>query len=539
MDRESHDLARRIETNSITFESPDHLAVKTIPTLERYLLELKLKGNEQYQAGYQLMVDVARDISEKHGMALLVGGAVRDMIQGNLVKDFDLEVYDLSVDELAAVAKRYGKVSEVGKSFGILKVATSSGIDLDLSQPREDSKIGEGHKGFAVRTDQSMLIREACQRRDFTINAMAADPISGKIYDPYGGFEDLEEGVLRVVDPVTFVEDPLRVMRGVQFAGRFNLTPDAKTLEVMRALSPKLTELPSERLFEEWKKLLLKSEKPSVGLQLAKDAGVLAAVHPEFLPLEETEQDPRWHPEGDVFVHTKLGLDQAAKIIRRDNFADNEALTLMLAILCHDLGKPQTTKRDEHGHITAHGHDEAGVLPSKQFLRTIHADTLTKDKVTKLVEYHMWPHNTFQMYGRGQDTTDGAVRKLAHRLFPATIDELAYLAEADHSGTGYYVGEDSRLVLPVHFQEGIWLRQKASALSVEKGRPQPVIRGQDLLSLGLEPGAKFGEIIRLAEQLHNDDGVSKEAILASIKDVSSTEEAIDRLHSQVVSVSAL
>lgn len=529
MDIELTGLPRHIEKQIISFEGPDQLAIKTVPTLEHYQQELRRTGNEAYQEGYQTMVNMAKAIREHGGMGLLVGGAVRDMAQGVMVKDFDLEVYDVEADALSAIAEQFGKVSEVGKAFGILKVAIPSGLDLDLSLPRRDSKTGEGHKGFAVKTDPSMLITEACRRRDFTINAMAADPISGKVYDPFNGWEDLQNGILRVVDPQTFVEDPLRVMRAMQFAGRFRLEPDAQSMQVMRELAPQLAELPKERLLEEWKKLLLKSERPSVGLQLAMDAGVLAAVHPEFLPLASTEQDPKWHPEGDVFTHTKLAIDQAAKITKQQRLSGNEALVLMLGTLCHDLGKPLATHHQENRAITAYGHDEAGVAPTMQFLEALGVDTITKEKVAKLVEHHMWPHNTFNTFQRGQEVSDGAFRKLATKLAPATMTELALLTQADATGTGFYTDETQRLVSPVHFAEGDWLRQRSAALNIEQGKPQTLICGQDLIDRGLIPGKAFGEIITMADQLRDEYGFTREQVLETMHDAMDTSDVAKKL----------
>ena len=287
--------------------------------------------------------EVARLFSGYGGKALLVGGSVRDMILHIDPKDFDIEVYGLEASKIEELAQNLGKVSAVGKAFGILKV-DFAGISLDISLPRVDSKIGVGHRGFEAKTDPYMTIEEAAKRRDFTINSMALDPLTDQLYDPFNGLKDLENGILRVTDSERFKDDPLRIMRGLQFAARFNLTVEEGSFKIMQGEVTRLKELPRERLLEEWEKLLTKAKKPSIGLNLSSSLGVFDILHPEFSLLSKTPQQPGFHPEGDVLTHTKLTTDAAAAIIRRQELDSDSAFTMMLAALCHDLGKPATTK---------------------------------------------------------------------------------------------------------------------------------------------------------------------------------------------------
>ena len=449
--------------------------------------------------------EVARLFSGYGGKALLVGGSVRDMILHIDPKDFDIEVYGLEASKIEELAQNLGKVSAVGKAFGILKV-DFAGISLDISLPRVDSKIGVGHRGFEAKTDPYMTIEEAAKRRDFTINSMALDPLTDQLYDPFNGLKDLENGILRVTDSERFKDDPLRIMRGLQFAARFNLTVEEGSFKIMQGEVTRLKELPRERLLEEWEKLLTKAKKPSIGLNLSSSLGVFDILHPEFSLLSKTPQQPGFHPEGDVLTHTKLTTDAAAAIIRRQELDSDSAFTMMLAALCHDLGKPATTKVYPEGKVTAHGHAEAGVGPTRSFLDTINAKNVVKDKVLKLVEYHMWPHNMFRIVEQGQKVSGGTFRKLARSLYPATILELAMLAEVDCAGRG-------QLSLPKLFPEGDWLREGGLEAEVLSNEPRDIIQGRDLIALGYTPGKAVGEMIRLANTLHDDQGYSKEELL--------------------------
>jgi tRNA nucleotidyltransferase (CCA-adding enzyme) len=494
-----------------------------------FLARLRDGGQPHLARVYEVVLGIAGAVREAGGRALLAGGCVRDMIRDGVPHDFDVEVYGLAAESVERLARGFGRVSEVGAAFGILKLHAGPGLDIDLSLPRADSKTGAGHRGFDVRTDPFMSVVEACRRRDFTINAMLGDPITGDLIDPFHGQDDLQARVLRVTDRERFGDDPLRVLRGMQFTARFNLTPDEQSVAVMRAMAHHLHELPRERFLEEWKKLLLHAERPSVGLQLGMLAGVFNELHPEFALLPATPQEPDWHPEGDAWTHTCMAVDQAAAIVRRDNLAEPDAWLLLLAAFCHDVGKGTTTAITD-GRITSYGHAEAGVEPARRFLDRIAVDQATVEKVVRLVAEHLWPHSARQdEVERGQAVTDGAIRRLARRLHPATIDELVLLDEADAAGRGLYLQADGRLVLPDRFPEGEWLRTRAAAIDAARGRPPDALMGRDLMAMGMAPGRAFGEIIRLANLLRDERDVTPAELRDALGGALDTDEALARL----------
>jgi tRNA nucleotidyltransferase (CCA-adding enzyme) len=432
-----------------------------------------------------------------------VGGAVRDALLGRDVTDFDVEVFGLSTDRLEAALRSLGRVDAVGQAFTVYKLTGLEGMDgaVDVSIPRRDSKIGPGHKGIAVIGDPGLSIDEASRRRDFTINAMLFDASTGSVLDPHGGRRDLEARVLRAVDPASFGDDPLRALRAVQFAARFELTVDPTTASLAAAMP--LGELPSERVFGEIEKLLLKAPRPSLGLKLLRDWGLLPTVAPELLPLADTPQDPQWHPEGDVWTHTLQVVDQAALLIA--DLDRPRALAVMLGALCHDLGKPATT-RHEDGRLRSRGHEEAGVPPTLALLDRWNVHSLlgydVRGQVAALVGQHLKPG---QLYDDRERVSDGAIRRLAAKCEP---DLLYRVARAD------CLGRAPGRFEPVAME---WFRDKVRELDVAKRPPEPLLKGRDLLALGLSPGPRIGEILRAVYELQLDGAVTTadEALLAA------------------------
>jgi tRNA nucleotidyltransferase (CCA-adding enzyme) len=504
-----------------------------LPSPEEFITVLEANEMPEHARVYRAAVELSNAIKEAGGQALLVGGCVRDMLAHKIPKDFDIEVYRLQPKAVEEIAKRFGKVSEVGKAFGILKISLGEGVDIDLSLPRTDSKTGVGHRNFDVIVDPDMSIVDAARRRDFTINSMAGDPLTGKIYDPFGGAQDLKDRVLRVTDAERFHDDPLRVMRALQFAGRLGLSIEPESRKIISSMAPELKDLPKERLYEEWKKLLLKSGKPSLGLAAGMALGVFREIHPEFPPLAETPQETKWHPEGDAWIHTLMSVDEAAKIIRREQLDEDTSLTIMLATLCHDLGKPATTN-DEGGRITAHGHESAGAEPTEKFLASLGAPTLVRDKVARLVVNHLTPIMLYEDETiRHQPISDGTIRRLAERLSPATINELVVVSEADHIGRGPFEDPEipAQLLLNLHeFSAGPWLLARARAIQVEKSRPASLLMGRDLIGLGFKSGENIGQIIKLANALRDEKGLTREAVLQLIYGrENDPQAAIDKL----------
>ena len=310
---------------------------------------------------------LARAIQEAGGRALLVGGCVRDALMGTTPKDWDLEVYNLDAARLREVLDQFGPVNVVGESFTVYKL----GQHLDVSMPRRERKTARGHKGFVIEGDPSMSVEEATRRRDFTINAILQDPLTGELIDPYHGRRDIEQRMLRAVSVETFAEDSLRVLRAAQFASRFQFDIDAETVELCRGID--LTDLPAERIWGELEKLLLRSAQPSIGLEWLRKLSAIEQLFPEIQSLIDVPQDREWHPEGDVFVHTKLVIDRARELI--DDLSYPRKVTVMLAALAHDFGKPATTEFIE-GRLRSRGHEEAGVAPAESFLSRINMHTI-------------------------------------------------------------------------------------------------------------------------------------------------------------------
>lgn len=449
------------------------------------LLEGELDDKERKEI--ELALKVCETVKQNGGLALVVGGYTRDTALNKFgynlkSKDIDLEVYGIEHDALRAMLEKLGKVNIVGDKFQVFKLET-----LDVSIPRRDSKTGSGHKGFEVSGDPNMTVKEAAQRRDFTINALAMDPLTGEILDFYGGINDIKTKTLRATDEKLFGDDPLRVLRAGQFAGRFGFSIDPKTVEICRSLD--LKELSKERIGEEWLKLLEKSDKPSVGLEAMLELGVLDKLHPELKALVGIPQNPEYHPEGDVWVHTGLVVDAAVQIAKENNLSEEEKLVLLLSALCHDLGKPITTKIEEDGKITSYGHEEEGVPLSEKFLKSLNINQEVIKKVLLLVGDHMFVHH--------KDVVDSSVRRLARRLYPATIRELALLATADVRGS-------TRLQVGEEYPRAEALVKKAEELAVKDSKPGPLIQGRDLLEIGFKPGVNVGKTLKEIEELQLD-----------------------------------
>lgn len=411
--------------------------------------------------------------------AFLVGGCVRDALLGHSVKDFDLEVFGVSYERLARALRRWGRVDFVGQSFGVAKLSTGSGLAYDFAIPRRDRKVALGHKGFAVEFDADITPQEAASRRDFTLNALMFDPRRGEVLDFFGGAADLRDGVLRHTS-AAFAEDPLRVLRGMQFASRFNLRAAPETIALCRSIKGSFRELAVERVGDEWFKWAAKSVVPSVGLHFLADTEWLEHF-PEIAALRGTPQEPEWHPEGDVFTHTAHCCDALAKLPEWQAADEASRIAWMLAVLAHDFGKPAVTHRalrDGRMRIVSPGHEEGGVEPALRFLDRIRTPHAIRDRVPPLVANHL---------AHLQPATDRAVRRLAKRLEPETIAGLCVIVTADHSG---------RPPKPACVPEGVLaLRAKAEELRVEDSAPKPLLQGRHLVAAGMTPGKAFKAIL--------------------------------------------
>jgi tRNA nucleotidyltransferase (CCA-adding enzyme) len=432
------------------------------------------------------------------GRPRLVGGCVRDWLLGLEPKDFDIEVAGADYETLVRVLAPFGEADLVGRSFGIVKLRRAE-TEYDFSLPRRESKTGAGHRGFAVAPDSTLSEAESAARRDFTINAIAYDPLTKEVVDPHGGQADLRARVLRHTS-AAFGEDPLRVLRAMQLAARFDLTLAPETAALCRSIAGDFCELPVERVWGEWEKWAVKSTVPSRGIAVLEQAGWLAHF-PEIAALAGVPQEPEWHPEGDVLIHTNHCLDALARLAEWRQSDAPRRRYLMFAVLAHDFGKPATTVRiDRRGTLRwmSPGHEDAGGPPAEAFLRRIGAPHDLIDWVGPLVRHHLAHHH-------GQpEFTDSAVRRLARKLAPATIDELCIVMRADHLGRPSLVSPETESRIQV-------LREKAHTLAVQDAAPRPLILGRHLLELGLRPSPHFKTILDACSEAQLEGAFTDEA----------------------------
>ena len=450
-----------------------------------------------------MSIDLARDIAtavrEAGGRALIVGGWVRDRLRGRPSKDIDLEVFGVPQDRLAALLAPFGRVEAVGQSFPVYKVARPGEDAIDVALPRRESKKGRGHKGFEVQGDPFMPIEEAARRRDFTVNAIAWDPLTEQFEDPFDGRADIERRLLRAVDLETFGDDSLRVLRAIQFAARFEFALQDDAADLCRRIP--LDDLPPERIWGEIEKLLLQADRPSIGFALALDLGVVDRILPELKPLVGCEQEPEWHPEGDVWTHTLMVIDKAREL--NGDLDRPRLVTVMLGAVCHDLGKPETTALID-GRIRSLNHEQAGVAPTLRLLDRLNVRTIdgfdVRGQVVGLVADHLKPG----MFHKAAQVGGGAFRRLAQKV---DLELLARVARADCLGrTG---GFDCSAM--------DWFIERARALGVEHQPPGPLLQGRHLLALGISPGPRMGEILKqiYEKQLDGEVATVDEAIEAA------------------------
>jgi tRNA nucleotidyltransferase (CCA-adding enzyme) len=429
---------------------------------------------------------------------LIVGGWVRDRLlelPEPEKSNVDLEVFGVPGDRLRALLESFGRVEAVGESFQVYKIG-----DVDVSLPRRDSKAGRGHRGFVVTGDPDMSMDEAARRRDFTVNAISWDPLTAEYFDPFDGRRDLAQKLLRVVDPRTFGDDSLRVLRAVQFAARFAFTLEPSTAALCREIP--LDDLPPERVWGEFEKLLF-APKPSIGFAIAMDLGVIATLFPELQALAGCAQEPEWHPEGDVWVHNLQVIDRART--RIDDLPRPQQLAVLLGAVCHDLGKPATT-RFLDGRIRSLDHEEQGVAPASALLDRLNVNAFdgydVRRQVLGITAQHLKPGSWFKVR---DEVGDGAFRRLAHKV---DLELLARVAKSDCEGR--QPGQFDCTAMD-------WFLERARALGVEHRPPPPMLLGRHLLALGLRPGPRVGEILKAVYEQQMDGTVTNldEAIEAA------------------------
>ena len=393
------------------------------------------------------LLKIAGDIREAGGRAFLVGGWVRDALLGRSCRDYDVEVYDMAQDALVPILSKYGRTNLVGKAFGVIHLAMK-GLSLDFSFPRTESKVGYGHRGFVVHTDEKLSFKEAALRRDFTINAMGMELPELTLCDPYGGIDDLKAHTLRHVGPA-FAEDSLRILRGVQFASRFGCTLAPETVELCRTLS--LDDLSIERLFEEFKKWLLKPGKPSLGLRAFLDIK-LDGYFPEIRPFEGS-----WETLGDI-------LDKMAELRDGNGLSDTQAMDFAFAaLLCGNAD----SALDFLVRITNENHLLKNVPLLLSALRNL--DEGVVDDIP-------------------------ALRRLAVKQNGLKL--LCLLVKC--IPVSYYRSPD--------FATALW--NSAAKYNLLNAAPQPFLTGKKLMDLGVKPGKHMGEIIKQSLELQLDGKIT-------------------------------
>ncbi len=446
-----------------------------------------------------LLEDILKELRSIGVLPILVGGCIRDSLLNLPIKDYDIELFNIdSLEKVQNILKKFGSVKEVGKSFGVVILSTPE-YDFDFALARLEKKIDFGHRGFEITTDSNLSFEQASLRRDFTINSIGYDYFKKEFLDPNNGIEDLKNRRLKHIRDNSFIEDPLRVYRAAQLSSRFELQFDKKTFQLCKKMvdNNELLELPKERVFEEFKKLFLKSHKPSRGFEILRELGVLKHF-PELQALVGCIQDKKYHPEGDVWVHTLMTIDEMVKIKTGDEYRD---LYLFYALLCHDFGKPFCTKLID-GHITSYKHELLGIEPTQSFLKRLTDEKKFIEKIVPLVKNHLLP---FQLY-----KAESSIKAVKRLSLKCNIEDLCLVCLADCKG---------RVIPNKHKCDKavLWVLQKAREMNISENALKPLIQGRDLIELGMKPSKEFKYILDFALNLQIDKDFNKEQILKKIK----------------------
>ena len=436
---------------------------------------------------HEIITLLAQRVSDAGGRVYYVGGCVRDQLMGRESKDLDVEVHGVSPHALEAILDTLGERTAIGESFGIYAL---KGCGVDIAMPRKEHLRGRGHRDFDVFVDPDLGTRDAARRRDFTVNAMLRDVLTGALIDPFRGKHDLQRGILRHVDDETFPEDPLRVLRAAQFAARFGFQVAKETVKLCSAMD--LTALSKERVMLELEKALLQSDRPSIFFETLREMRQLRPWFSECADLIGVPQSPRFHTEGDVWTHTMLVLDAAAQYRDRAE----RPLGLMLAALTHDFGKPATTEY-ESGKYHAYEHEKQSAKLAETFLRRLTNETSLIDYVTSLTALHMKPNVI---------VASGASLKTSNRMFDRASDPeaLICLSMADGQGT---ISPYPYVSCEENLETRLQLYRETMA--------QPYVMGRDLIDAGLEPGPDFSDFLALAHKLRLA-GIPKEDALKQV-----------------------
>lgn len=409
-----------------------------------------------------------REVREKCGL-FLVGGVVRDLLLGKAHLTLDLDYIVSGIDEagLLAVLEKIGRADLVGKSFGVIKFKTPEGITVDIALPRSEVSTGPGHRDFEVISDPDMPVASDLERRDFTVNSMALDLKDFSLVDPLGGADDLDRRVLKVNRDTSFVEDPLRIMRGVQFMARFDLEVESGTRALMERDRDLLRTVSNERIRDELNKMMLLSERPSSGFIFMHETGILPLVIPELDVTWGVEQN-EFHPD-DVFHHSVKSCDLAEK-----------ELLIRWCALLHDLGKPKR-KMEVDGRTVFYRHEEESAKLAGKILSRLIFPVSFISGVKHLIAHHMFMIT--------DEWSDSAVRRFIARVGPDNLDDLFEIRKADGASRG-----DGRIGEEVEYS-----RARIDKVMLEEAafkRSDLALTGADVMEItGIRQGPEIGEVL--------------------------------------------
>ena len=424
---------------------------------------------------------VAAAVAREGGRSYFVGGLVRDRLLGRENKDIDIEVHGIPVHALEDILDSLGERLTVGASFGIMGLRH---YELDIAMPRSETATGRGHKDFAVFVDPFLGAEKAARRRDFTMNALMEDVLTGEVLDFFGGQEDMRRGFLRHVDDTSYAEDPLRALRACQFAARFGFAVAEETIALSSAMD--LKALPGERIMGELEKALLKADRPSIFFEQLRKMRQLSVWFPELEALIGLGQNAGFHPEGDVWIHTMQVLDEAAAL----RAGAKEPLSFMLSALCHDMGKAVTTQ-EIGGVLHAYQHEKAGLPLVQNFLGRMTRETKLMQYVLNMTELHMKPN----MLVDCNSSVKSYMKMYDRSLCP---EDLLLLAKADNLGR-VGPGSDREAMCAEYAQTESRLRDMLT-LYYER-MSSPCLMGRDLIEAGFTPGPLFSEALAGAHKL--------------------------------------
>lgn len=454
---------------------------------------------------YSMAIQIAKKVKEVGGIAYFVGGYVRDSILDIPNKDIDIEIHGIKPEILKNILSELGDIQTIGNAFGIYNL---KGYDLDIALPRKERCIGTGHKDFEVYVDPYIGTHAAARRRDFTINALMKNILTGEIVDEFNGLNDLKNHIIRHVDSSTFREDSLRVLRACQFAARFNFKIASETINLCKTMD--LSTMPKERIARELSKALLKAKKPSVFFNSLYECEQTKWFK-EVYTLKGIKQDSEYHPEGDVYMHTMSVLDQAGGLFPTGIDNPDRYLPFMLSALCHDFGKVNTTEINSKGRLCALNHEITGIPIANDFLGRIYNNKGFIKYVDNMIKYHMKAHSCFNNRSKTK-TTNLMFDKL---LYPKDFILLVYADSTGHD-LDNLDNRQFNMFLEKAMTESGFLTDRY--LDYGKRISESHITAEDLINIGLKPSPLFKIILDKAWDMHLK-GIKKEHVLKQVADI--------------------